>query len=170
MTDNYGPSGVFCWIATQENTPATNTLTIIYYTFTWVVIILNSYFVLKVIWVLQQELGTEQQLIDKYTRKLRSYPIVQIVSYIPATINRIYNLSYCTENFELMMIQIIFDSITGLMYCFVFGFNNSVKKAVGEFCRSFFCKKNVDQSIETEEKLQSRLSNNSTFIDETIIE
>jgi hypothetical protein len=169
FTQTYGPSGVFCWIATQANTPGTKSLTIIYYIFTWSIILLNSFFVIKLILQLRDELKCEKELVDKYTRKLRLYPLVQIVSYIPCTINRIYNLSSGGDNFYLMMSQIILDSLTGLMFSFVYGFNASVKKNLSECCTLLCCKKKTAQK-EIEDKHRSRVSHSSTFLEESFSE
>ncbi len=169
LTQTYGPSGVFCWIATQANTPGTKSLTIIYYTFTWLIILLNTFFVIKLILQLRDELKSEIELVDRYTRKLRLYPLVQIISYIPCTINRIYNLSTGGDNFYLMITQIIFDSLTGLMFSFVYGFNASVKKNLSECCVLLCCKKKTHQR-EIDEKEKPRLSHSSTFLEESFSE
>ncbi len=161
---------MFCWIATQANTSTTKTLTTIYYCFTWLIILLNTFFVVKVILLLKKELRSERDLVDKYTRKLRLYPLVQIVSYIPATVNRIYNLSSGRDNFSLMMIQIIFDSLTGLMFSVVYGINASVTKAVCECCESLCCKKKHIVQDASDMQSRNRHSHNSTFIDETFNE
>ncbi len=177
-TKTYGPSGMFCWIATEMmlNSPGVKTLTIVYYSITWMTILLNCIFVIKVILLLREELKNEQELIDKYTSKLRWYPIIQIISYIPATVNRIYGLSTGRENFWLMLFQNTFDSLTGVMFALVYGLNASVKNTVRDSLRGL-CGRKVKQRKEstisddrnenTLTDIPNRLSKSLTFLDES---
>jgi hypothetical protein len=128
---------------------------------------------------LHKELKNEQELIDKYTNKLKWYPIVQIISYIPCTINRIYGLATPNENFWIMLLQGIFDSLTGLMFAMVYGMNASVKNTVHEFLMKIFGGNRVKprkESINSEDMegnltdIPNRLSKSITFLDESFNE
>jgi hypothetical protein len=129
----------------------------------------------KVIFLLKDELKNETDLVNKYTSKLRMYPIVQIVSYIPATVNKIYNLTTGNSNFTLMLIQGIFDSLTGLMFALVYGFNSSVRASLCECFRAIFCRNSDNRSdnrssnginISFQNKERTR---SLTYMDDTIL-
>lgn len=100
---------------------------------------------------MKNELQNEHELIYKYTSKLRLYPIVQIISFIPATINRFHNLGSNDQNFTLTLLQCIFDSLTGLMFAFVYGFTNTVRNSIGECFQNIFCKKKIQQALSMSE-------------------
>jgi hypothetical protein len=140
-----------------------------------VLILFNCFFVIRLIIVLKQELKNDEDLIEKYTSKLKWFPIIQIISFIPATINRSYEWISGNNSFFLTLIQLIFDTSTGLMFAVVYGFNPAVKQALSECFCSMFCKKrksiitktNSVVSINmnaTREELQPKRS--LTFIDE----
>jgi len=102
---------------------------------------MNCYYVLGVILILRRELKSEEELVRKYTNRLKWYPLVQVISFLPATINRVYNLATNEENFALLLIQGIFDSGTGLMFALVFGFNSTVRKSFLDCIDLFCCRK-----------------------------
>ncbi len=177
--DAFGHSGVFCWIQTENGNPLNENLIIIYYSLTWFIIFLNCIFVIKVIVQLHKELKNEQDLIDKYTNKLKWYPIVQIISYIPCTIRRIYGLYSPNDNFWILLFQGIFDSLTGLMFALVYGMNVSVKNTVHEFLLKFLGRKKVnlrkESSISEDMEgnltdIPNRLSRSLTYLDESFNE
>lgn len=67
--------------------------------------------------------------------------MIQIVSLIPATINRIISLNQDKDYFWLLVIQIIFDSLTGLIFSIVYGFNPNVRTIIYDFFHGIFQKK-----------------------------
>lgn len=133
ITKANGSTGIWCWI--EETTTANKIFIILYYCFLWIIIGLNIFFVVKLIYILRKELKYDDDLIDKYTNKLRMFPIIQIVSVLPATINRIYAMANGKEMFAMSLITTICDSTTGLFFSIVYGFNPSVKKALHDTWR-----------------------------------
>jgi hypothetical protein len=103
----------------------------------WIILSLNIYFVARLVCLLRKELQDDEELINRYTSKLKWYPLIQIISLLPATISRLYYLATRDNNFYLVLIQCIFDSLTGLMFSLVYGFNPSVRAALVELCRKF---------------------------------
>lgn len=72
--------------------------------------------------------------------------MIQIISLVPATINRIISLCGKDDIFWLMVIQIIFDSLTGLIFSIVYGFNPNVRTIVYDFFHGLCTKRpNEDQ-------------------------
>jgi len=87
-------------------------------------------------------------MIGRYINKLKLYPMIQIISLVPATINRIISLAFHKEIYVLMMIQVIFDSLTGLIFSIVYGFNPNVRTIVYDFFTGFCRKKNAVDDID----------------------
>ncbi len=167
----YGPAGTFCWIAVGQYSDASNIATIVYYSLSWLIILLNGYFVIKVILTLRRDFKSEEDLVKKYTNKLKLYPLVQVISFIPATVNRVYNLIDNRENFYLLLIQGIFDALTGLMFAFVFGFNYQVRKSLGDCFAGLCCKrKRVNNERDyINNPLDKARTKSLTYLDDTIL-
>ena len=72
-----------------------------------------------------------------------------------------------------MMTQVVFDSLTGVMFSVVYGFNSSVKKAVGDCLKTLCCDKTKQDERKRSESLNSvesrnKLSKSLTHLDETL--
>jgi hypothetical protein len=139
MYSKFGPAGVWCWIQSENN----KSFQIAYYSLTWVVVFLNLIFVSLLIWNLRQ-LNCNDDMIGRYINKLKLYPMIQIISLVPATVNRIITLCEKEEVFWLMVIQIVFDSLTGLIFSIVYGFNPNVRTIVYDYFKGF-CTKNLSE-------------------------
>jgi len=114
----------------------------VFYTFAWILIILNTFFFFKVIAKIRKEVNSrsDRERVDKITSKLKWYPIVQIVCIIPGTINRIYNLVLEDDSFILTLLQAIFDYSSGFLFALVYGLNPTIIKAIKElFSKCFPC-------------------------------
>lgn len=133
----YGPSGPWCWLdfftTDQEKISRVRKMTYIYYSFIWLLIILNAYFVIKVIVALTRRATVESRhYISRTTSHLKWYPIVLIISFVPGTIRRIIILSSGDENdwIGLIYIQAIFDAIQGGCFALVYSLTPEVRQAV----------------------------------------
>jgi hypothetical protein len=91
-------------------------------------------------------------MINRYINKLQYYPIVQIICIFPATVNRIMYY-YFDHNyvFWMSLIQIIFDSLTGLIFSIVFGFNPNVIMIICEFKEKICSKKKKKNPFDRED-------------------
>lgn len=99
-----------------------------------------------------KKLNIQDEVIDKYISKLKLFPIIQILSVIPATVNRIIAMTMDGKIiFELMILQIICDSLTGLVYSIIYGFNPNVKSIINDFFQDLFKKKVIEIEIVNEE-------------------
>lgn len=116
-------------------------------------------------------------MIGRYINKLKLYPLIQIISLVPATINRIICLCGKEEVFWLMVIQIVFDSLTGLIFSLVYGFNPNVRTIVYDFFQGFCCAKkpnedeisnNLDDSVSIDHPNRFR-SDSIKMYDDNII-
>ena len=143
----FGRAGVWCWIKESEDNGSKD-LQIAYYIITWFIVILNTIFVVLLIWNLKK-IDYSDEMINRYVNKLKLYPIIQIISLIPATVNRIICLAREGEQiFVLVIIQVIFDSLTGLIFSFVYGFNPNVRTIIFDFCTNLCGKKKNENEIE----------------------
>ncbi len=106
--------------------------------------------------LLKLELKNEPETFEKYYNKLRLFPLVQIISLIPCTVNRIYCLVSEEQSFYLMLFQCIFDSLTGLMFSCAYGMNVTVKDTLKECFKKLFRRKERKKSNSTNETLKSR--------------
>jgi hypothetical protein len=179
MTGHNGPSGFICFIALFDYNPKEMAYTIIFYAWTWLIILFNCFFIIKVMNLLKSELKDDQNLVDKYSNKLKLYPLVQIISFIPATINRIYNMCTNNDNFTLTLIQCIFDNSDGLMFAFVYGFNNTVRGAISDSFKGIILKfrrgRSGNPATELEDNNSSKCTNSDnrrtlSFIDDSFME
>jgi hypothetical protein len=132
-------------------------------------ILLNIFFVIKVHITFKKEFRNEEEFVRKLTNKLKLYPVVQVVSFLPATVNRLYNLVSNKENFYLLMIQGIFDAITGLMFAFVFGFNNQVRKSLWDCIIRICCKKGPENTQINQINNTLARTSNISYLDDTIL-
>jgi hypothetical protein len=121
---------MWCWVAEEEAM-----ITACYYTLCWLIIILNCYFVCRLVCLLKKELKNDLDLVDKYINKLKWFPLVQIISLLPASIARLHWLISGEPNFYLILCQSVFDALTGLMFSLVYGFNPTVRVALSELCQ-----------------------------------
>lgn len=86
---------------------------------------------------------------------------------IPATINRVYNLSVDKHYFVFSLLQAIFDSILGVFICIIFLLSPEIKHSL-IFCfkklkYARFCKQSTDTSkTNYNETSDSFIENNFT--------
>jgi hypothetical protein len=116
--------------------------------------------------LLKKELHNDTELVDRYINKLKWFPLVQIISFLPATITRLHFLVTKEPNFYLILWQSIFDSLTGLLFSLVYGFNPTVRNALSELFQK------ITGTYERKESIDSQNNNNSqnlSLIDESYI-
>ena len=99
----------------------------------WILIILNSYFVIKVIARMREKAMDESYFyISRTTSNLKWYPIILIICFIPATIHRIMDITVKVEVKFLLYVQGIFDSLQGLLFVIVYSLTPEVQLALKE--------------------------------------
>ena len=186
--DCIGPSGGWCWLDTEtENEDKQNlvkTLIVTMFFIMWIFLVINSYFIIKVVFLLNSAIETmsdpEKEIIEKHTSKLKCYPIAMIICVLPSTINRLYTLITGNDSIYLIYIQTVFDSLTGLIVSIIFGLSPAVKDSIKYLCRSIFMKKSLikendfnsfikendlnNQNIQNIDKNFNSFISNSSFI------
>ena len=83
-----------------------------------------------------------------------------IICIVPATINRLYNLSNNQEIAILFYIQTFFDSLQGLLFAIIFGIDSSIKEVIKQFCSTLFKNKSSTYTTEKSNESESRNYNN----------
>ena len=167
MKAEFGPAEIWCWIRTTKDDKY-NGFQLAYYILTWIIVFLNTVFVILLIWNLKQ-LNCNDEMISRYINKLKLYPIIQILSLIPATVNRImYYFFDRGDIFWLGVLQIIFDSLTGLVFSILYGFNPNVRTIICDFVKGICSKKEnvnkIDNSLDDSASIDhpNRYSSEST--------
>lgn len=131
FTDTYGSSGGWCWIDIYEDQRAiVYKLVLFYLCIQWFFLILNLFFIYKVIHILKENITNKNKYLMKTYSVMKWYPIIQIVCSLPATINRIYDIIVKETNFSLMITQTVFDCIGGCFITTVFLFSPEIKNSL----------------------------------------
>jgi len=133
-------------------------------------IIINCFFLIKVIATVKKLINQEsdKEMVDRVTYKLKWYPIIQIICFVPATINRVNDYLTGNESFILTLIQTIFDYSSGFLFAIAYGLNHTIIDYLSD-CLSICCccikKKEKDKSIkETDYNDKSMENQNLSFI------
>ncbi len=129
----YGPAGAWCWI--KERYIAMRIVG--FYLPLILAIIFNAVVYTFVVRLINRtyKTGADQasaKQIDNTTRKLRVYPFILLIVWLPAMINRTYELSTGEQSYSLFLIQQIFSSSQGMWNAMVYGFSRGVREALGQ--------------------------------------
>ena len=163
-----GPAGAWCWLDIDSEDvnkiKIIRKLELIYYSFMWLMIIINSYFIVNVIFGLRKlETEENKDIIQRSVSRLKWYPIVLVICLIPASINRLLNY-YNYDYLALVYLHTMFDSLQGFLFSLVYGFNPEIRKAVKDLCSKIFCR-----GTNLEESFNESLETNNKLIDESIL-
>jgi hypothetical protein len=120
-----------------------------YYVLDWSLIILNLYFIFRIIFILRVHKNETNKKLMENLLIMRWCPILQVICSIPATIHRVYNLVTGIDNFTLGILHAIFDSINGFLICFVFLLTPEIKKSFINCIKKIYLKDYINVSTET---------------------
>lgn len=84
---------------------------------------------------------------------MKWYPICQVICMIPATINRVVNLSNDKHYFVLSLLQAIFDYILGVFICIIFLLSPEIKHSL------IFCFKKIKSARFSKESIDTSKTN-----------
>jgi hypothetical protein len=146
--DYLGPSGKWCWINSITNNPFAIAYGWFIYVCLWSSIISGCVITFLVIRFLSRAYsGQKYVIVSRFVTKLITYPLIQIVCWLPATLNRlVFDFSGC-YNLYLQLLALLFVSSQGLAYAIAYGFNPQVRSALyGTFCKNR--KENVSSAID----------------------
>jgi hypothetical protein len=170
-------SGTWCWIDSEgEGTDHTAmSLMSVFYSIVWILIFLNIFFIYKLIQLLKIELQNEKELISKYTNKLKWYPALQIITFFPASLNRLIEAISGNSYYTLTVIQVIFDTSSGLFFSLIYGFNPQVQKALKDTFHRIFSKRRASNSINESNEVsmdsqgRKKRSSSLSYLDEAML-
>jgi len=114
-----------------------------FYVFIWSLIVLNLYFIFKIIYILENNMNEKNKEHMENLLVMRWYPITQVICNIPATIHRVYNLISGQDNFVMGILQAVFDSIIGIVICVIFLLSPEIRKSYLSCFRKFFARKKI---------------------------
>jgi hypothetical protein len=142
-TGSYGRTDLgVCWISLSPNTTSGNAWQMVqFYIPLWISFICILYFYKRVRVIsrglLRQftEPDSENIRKAKLVSRLKYYPILLIINWLPASINR-FALFGAEEDpvLGLYVIHVLFGSLNGLCNAIVFGLDRNVKRAVKGSC------------------------------------
>lgn len=130
FTESYGPAGAWCWLNTRDsNDPAAWGWSLTTYIFSWINIIFNIFAVMKCIRYFKirafevEVIDNEQaNFLKNFCIVLKFFPIIQILSWIFPTINRIYIYTTDKENTVLYSLHAFFGFLTGFLNFIVYSY------------------------------------------------
>ena len=134
-----GFSGAWCWLdfANKQIDYEVKSIVLFYF----LIIIINSIicigFIFAVYKILKRE-KADSTYINKLLRRLKWYPIVQVFSIIPYVINRMVYFFGDELSFELMVIQVVFDNMRGIVFCVIACLTTNIINEIKDRC---CCKK-----------------------------
>jgi hypothetical protein len=160
FSDMIGPSGNWCWINTSEQDTKAYVYVMIVYGIMWLMFFISVFLIVKVVHFLRNLYisQNEKELIIKYTSKLRIFPLIQMLTLIPCTIQRsldFFGIKIWDWSEYLIIILI---SSQGFLYAIVYGFNPKVRNIVSQFVQKFICCREPDDKL-------SLISMNTEIID-----
>lgn len=165
-TDSYGDATIICWInATGDNyIMGTIWRVVVFYGPSAVITILIIRMYVMVIQDLKTKLNENaSESVTEYTiqlmRRLKLFPMFNLVVIIPAFTNRIYDFIYPDEpNFELNLMVTLPISLLGITNATLFAFTPSVKLIL---LRLIYPKKYRDTLITNSRTSNYRIASNT---------
>eukprot|EP01138_Halocafeteria_seosinensis_P009201 gb/GECG01009403.1/.p1 GENE.gb/GECG01009403.1/~~gb/GECG01009403.1/.p1 ORF type:complete len:438 (+),score=38.00 gb/GECG01009403.1/:1-1314(+) len=129
----FGPAGAWCWINKDEQGWrwgqffAPLWLAIIFNAVVYIMIIRKIKGFHRVTAAVDEE---SAQAMLNIVKRLRFYPLILVVVWIMATVNRIVEEAKNEEVYALFFLQKIFSSTQGLLNAFAYGFSSGVREAI----------------------------------------
>ena len=134
ITDTYGLAAGWCWIS--QNPQYDTKFYERYFLFfipLWTSIALNTILFIFVSRAVRKTTMNQKVLIS-LNKKLKYYPIILVISFLPYTIKSIFefldNIYFERHLLELTIVAGIFRSIMGLLNAIVYGLTQRVRKAL----------------------------------------
>ena len=131
--NGYGPAGAWCWI--KDRYLAMRLVG--FYVPLILAIVFNGVVYTRVVRLINRtyKTGADQasaKQIDNTTRKLRVYPFILVIVWLPAMVNRVYEFATDEQSYTLFLLQTIFSSSQGMLNALVYGFSRGVREALGQ--------------------------------------
>lgn len=129
-TDSYGEAGGWCWII-DDSAVDIMWRFIQFYVPLWIIMIYCGYVYYKVAEKFKESEGADAAPI----RRLKMYPLVLVICYFWATINRVFQaVSGGQTVFFLSVLQIAFSSPIGFINALIYGYTRQVRTQLKGLC------------------------------------
>jgi hypothetical protein len=143
--DLIGRSFLWCYIESQgTNLNIRNkTALILFYTFMWTLFFISLSFILKVVKFLNNLYinKSDKEMINRFTSRLKLFPLVQVICLVPVTISRCIQLfGFETNSIFDYFIMVILCS-QGIFYGIIYCQNPIVKDNIKGYFKGLFCSK-----------------------------
>ena len=126
LSDQIGPSGSFCYIASWEKEGHLVTFLIVYIFF-WSVFLINLFLTCYVISGLREQFtDDEQEDLEDLIFRYRMYPIVQLICLVPGSAVRITELITGRRTIYGLWVMFIFGMAKPLIYILTYGLTPAV--------------------------------------------
>jgi hypothetical protein len=163
ITNSYGPSGAWCWLNVTNNRDKPALIWgLIIYCFAWINIVFNIVAIILSInffkvraFEIQEERKEEFCFLRDYCIVLKFFPMILVICFIPATLNRIYSSVTEKDNTILYCFQAFFDYFQGFLNSLVYSY----------YYRNLFkeCFKKEEVEIENPTTSQTNMISNSVI-------
>jgi len=125
ITKQYGRAGLYCWIKNDEIVKDNAMRFVQFYIPLWIAIGFNIYAYIKVVRFIKKYISTTLEI--RFIHRLKYYPIVLVICWTFATVNRIYNI-FGKEILALTFLHVTLGGLQGLLNAFIYGTNDQVKQ------------------------------------------
>lgn len=157
FTHSYGDSGGFCWLDIKNKNKRTfiSKLALILFSTLWFLLIVNLFFIIKLIVILRKN-----KINNPIYKHMILYPVVILISAIPATVNRCYAIFNRQESkYVFALFQMISETFCGLVINVLFLSSPWIRESITNIILSFRYRDNLDDGlfsgIETEHQSES---------------
>jgi len=125
ISKQYGRAGLYCWIKNDEIVKDNVMRFVQFYVPLWIAIGFNIYAYVKVVRFIKKYISTTLEI--RFIHRLKYYPIVLVICWTFATVNRIYNI-FGKEILALTFLHVTLGGLQGLLNAFIYGTNDQVKQ------------------------------------------
>jgi hypothetical protein len=132
-----GRNNVWCGISLDHENKGF-TLTIAYYTAAWVIIVVNILYYFKTKSLLIKEIGDDEELIDRYTKRLRWFPIIQAITLFPGFVNKLLYFIFDEYFLYGYVVRAVFDGLSGTFNAILYLSHPSVRISLFDCLRKTF--------------------------------
>ena len=138
-TNSYGDAGAWCWIHSKTWAETTAWRFTIFYVPLWIAIAFNGYVYWLTTKTLRRLLDVSSsvegddapQRLEALIDRLKYYPLILIICWTLATINRIDNSIHKRQLYALALSSRLFTTLGGLLNSLAYGVNGQVRTAWG---------------------------------------
>ena len=158
ITDSYESydesSSYWCWIKSDEKLINIIWQGVLLYIPLWSVVLFNIFCYIRIIQALNSQIdfiSTDDNYKTQLMRRLKLYPAVLLVCYLPTSLFRLgqYINWQNNENMVLPTIALAMSTLVGFSNAIIYGLNPSVQQCIGEWCRSRRTRVSTYESIES---------------------